>query len=99
MTNTTTVIEFNHIEFAEQVMELNYTGMTRIALAKLYVNNSRLKGILADGLKFKEEVSRIKKYLESNKKQDDKIAHRFAAYKAAREYLHTRHNYSLHDVA
>jgi hypothetical protein len=32
--------------------------------------------------------------------QDDKIAHRFAAYKAAREYLiHTRHNYSLHDVA
>jgi hypothetical protein len=31
--------------------------------------NSRLKGVLADGLKFKpEEVSRIKKYLESNKK-------------------------------
>jgi hypothetical protein len=47
------------------------------------------------------KISRIKKYLESNKKkQDDKIAHRFAAYKAAREYLiHTRHNYSLHDVA
>jgi hypothetical protein len=40
MTNTTTeVIEFNHIEFAEQVIaELNYTGMTRIALAKLYTS-------------------------------------------------------------
>jgi hypothetical protein len=39
--------------------------MTRIALVKaIYVNNSRLKGILADGLKFKEEeISRIKKIL------------------------------------
>jgi hypothetical protein len=36
--------------------------MTRITLAKaIYVYNSRLKGVLADGLKFKpEEVSRIK---------------------------------------
>jgi uncharacterized tellurite resistance protein B-like protein len=61
--------------------------MTRIALAKaIYINNSRLKGILADGLKFKEEeISRIKKYLESNKKKMIKF-HRFAAYKAAREY-------------
>jgi hypothetical protein len=67
MTNTITEFaEFNHAEFAEQVIEeLNYTEMTRITLAKaIYVYNSRLKGVLADGLKFKpEEVSRIRKIL------------------------------------
>jgi hypothetical protein len=52
------------------IAELNYTGMTRIALAKLYTSTiQRLKGILADGLKFKEEeISRIKKILGTNKK-------------------------------
>jgi hypothetical protein len=47
------------------IAELNYTGMTRIALAESYIHQQfTTKGILADGLKFKEEeISRIKKIL------------------------------------
>ena len=56
--------EFNHTEFAEQVCEeLAYTGMNRKELAEaVYISHSRVKGLLADGLKFREkEVESIKK--------------------------------------
>jgi hypothetical protein len=63
--------------------------------------NSRLKGILADGLKFKpEEVSRIKKYLESNKK--DKMIKSPTDLQPTKQQENTLFildNYSLHDVA